>query len=150
MQISVGNDQQAGRMEAYRVDRAVLYNSKAYFHHFMNKPNKMLRDLALHLFDRHGHLESHLCGLFGAETDSGGLILIRCDSVKPHQAQDKAMSQGVQQLLVKLQHQTNNETSWTLAGRTTLCVSVSVKFDHTQAISATGQSLQTLHTVFKP
>lgn len=102
-QIIVGGDQQAGRLEAYRVDRAAVHEKKAYFQQYMNQPNKALRDLALHLFDIHGQLKPHLHGSFGPETDCGGLIFIRCVSMKPHQARDKMMSQAIKELLVKLQ-----------------------------------------------
>lgn len=68
---------QAGKLEAYRLDRAGLHGCKAYFHYFLNKPNKALRDVALHLFDRHGHSKQHLHGHFGPETNSDGLLLIR-------------------------------------------------------------------------
>ena len=120
LQIVVGADQQAGSLEAYRIDRAGLHDCKAYFHYFMNKPNKALRDVALHLFDRHGHLKQHLYGTFGSETDPGGLIFIRTRALKRYHGEDIAC-QAIKQLLKQLNSQDRKEASWNLAGETAPC-----------------------------
>lgn len=117
LQIVVGADQQAGRLEAYRIDRALLHGCKAYFHYFMNKPNKPLCDVALHLFDRHGHLKPHLYGTFGPETNDGGLIFIRTLALKRQYHDRDIGCQAIKQLLKQLNRQDRKEASWNLAGR---------------------------------
>ena len=116
LQIVAGADQQAGKLEAYRIDRDGLHGCKAYFPFFMNNANKALRDVALYLFDRHGHLKQHLYGTFGPETNPGGLIFIRTLAIK-RQYQGKGIGcQAIKQLLLQLNRQDRKAASWTLAG----------------------------------
>lgn len=116
VQIAVGADQQAGKLEAYRIDRDGLHGCKAYFHYFMNKPNKAMRDVALHLFDRHGHLKRHLYGTFGAETNPGGMIFIRTLALKRQYQGGGIVCLAIKQLLKQLNRQDHKEASWNLAG----------------------------------
>lgn len=113
----MGSDQQAGRLEAYRIDRAGLHGCKAYFHYFMNKPNKALRDVSLQLFDRHGHLKQHLYGTFGPETNPGGLVFIRTLALKPEYHGRDIESQAIKELLMQLNHP--DGATWNLAGTCT-------------------------------
>ena len=120
LQIGVGADQQAGKLEAYRIDRAGLHGCKAYFHYFMNKPNKAMRDVALHLFDRHGHLKQHLYGTFGPETNPGGLIFMRTLALKRQYQGRGIVCQAIKQLLKQLNHP-GIQASWNLAGISVPC-----------------------------
>lgn len=110
----MGSDQQAGQLEAYRIDRAGLHGCKAYFHYFMNNPNKALRDVALHLFDRHGHLKQHLYGTFGPETNPGGLVFITVLALEHRYQGGGIESQAIKQLLMQLNHP--DGATWNLAG----------------------------------
>ena len=114
LQVAVGSDQHAGKLEAYRIDRAGLHGCKAYFHYFMNNPNKALHDVSLHLFDRHGHLKPHLYGNFGPETDPGGLVFIRTLELKHIYHGGDIESQAIKQLLLQLNHP--DRATWNLAG----------------------------------
>ena len=116
LQVQVDSDPQAGKLEAYRIDRSALHGCKAYFHYFMDNLNKALHDVALHLFDRHGHLKTHLYGTFGPETNEGGLIFIRTLPLEPKYQGGNIASQALQELLSQLNGEDCTEASWNLAG----------------------------------
>jgi hypothetical protein len=117
LQIAVGSDKAAGKIEAYLVNRpGLLQDCKAYFHYFMYKPTQVLCDLALRVFDRHGHLKPHLYGTFGPETNDGGLLYIRQVTLKQQYRCKGVGRSAVGQLLRQLNSKYQDGASWGLAG----------------------------------
>jgi len=121
LQVAVGSDRAAGKIEAYLVNRpGLLQDCKAYFHYFMYKPTQVLCDLALGVFDRHGHLKPHLYGTFGPETNDGGLLYIRTVTLKQQYRCKGIGRSAVGQLLRQLNSTYRERASWGLAGTRTL------------------------------
>ncbi|DBA84876.1 hypothetical protein WJX77_010566 [Trebouxia sp. C0004] len=114
--IAVASDKAAGKIEAYLVNRpGLLQDCKAYFHYFMYKPTQVLCDLALRVFDRHGHLKPHLYGTFGPETNDGGLLYIRQITLKQKYRGKGIGRSAVGQLLRQLNSTYHERASWGLA-----------------------------------
>ncbi|KAL0048065.1 hypothetical protein WJX82_006903 [Trebouxia sp. C0006] len=114
--IAVGSDKAAGKIEAYLVNRpGLLQDCKAYFHYFTYKPTQVLCDLALRVFDRHGHLKPHLYGTFGPETNDGGLLYIRQVTLKQQYRCKGVGRSAVGQLLRQLNSKYQDGASWGLA-----------------------------------
>ena len=116
LQIAVGSDLDAGKIEAYRIDREGLHSHKAYFHHFMDQPTQRLCDLALKMFDRHGHLKPQLYGTFGPETNPGALLYIRGVTLKQKYRRQGIGNAALSQLLQQLNSQYSAKAPWHFAG----------------------------------
>ena len=119
-QISVGEEQNAGRILAYQVSRSSLrWNSKP-FHHFLDIPSHDNCNVANAVFDRHGQLKRHLYGTFGAETNQGELLYIRDVQMKPQFRKQGLASLALKYLLRQLSQRQKDyaqPTEWWFAGQ---------------------------------
>lgn len=84
LQITIGNDTDAGRILGYQISRKDLRRNSKPFHYYLDIPSEGACNVANAVFDRLGRLKKHLYGNFKAETDQGDLLYIRDIKIKPH------------------------------------------------------------------